>query len=56
MGCTENTAEGSFMASSTAYFNFSLRANAAVDIMALSATRWIIVGATVGVQGLGVTT
>jgi hypothetical protein len=27
-----------------------------VDIMAVGATRWVIVGATVGVQGLGITT
>jgi hypothetical protein len=56
MGCTENTAEGSYISSSTAYFNFTLRANAAVDIMAVSATRWVIVGATVGVQAFGATT
>jgi len=56
MGCTENTVEGAYISSSTAYFNFTLRANAAVDIMAVSATRWVIVGATVGVQAFGATT
>jgi len=56
MGCTKDIIEGAYIASATGYFNFSLRANAAVDIMAVSATRWVIVGATVGVQGLAVTT
>jgi len=56
MGCTENTVEGAYISSSTAYFNFTLRANAAVDIMAVGATRWVIVGATVGVQAFGATT
>jgi hypothetical protein len=54
MGCTEGVAEMAYIASSTGYFNFTLRANAAVDLFAVGATRWVIVGSTLGIEAFNV--
>ena len=53
-GATGSTISGeAFVASSTAYYNLYLRANAAVELMAMSATRWIFMGSTACLTGLG---
>ena len=56
IGATENAAAGAYIASSTAYFNFTIRAGGVVDLMFVSATRSIIVGGTANISGFGVTT
>lgn len=56
-GATGSTISGeAFLASATSYYDFCIRANSAVDLMAVSATRWIFVGGTASVSNLGVTT
>jgi hypothetical protein len=56
LGATKDIIGAAFVASSSGYFNFTVRANSAVELMAISATRWIFLGSTAGIPGLGVTT
>ena len=53
---TSDQAGGAFLASASGYFNFTVRANAAVDLLCLSATRWIVVGTTAGLAAFAAAT
>ena len=56
-GATVGTvAEQAFFCSGTGYFGITLRANSAVELFCVSATRWIIIGSTLNVQSLAPTT
>lgn len=56
-GATVGTIEGqAFFGSGTGYFGIAVRANSAVELFCVSATRWIIVGGTNNVESLAPTT
>jgi hypothetical protein len=56
-GATVGTvAEQAFFCSSTGYFGITVRANSAVELFCVSATRWIIIGSTKNVESLSPST
>jgi hypothetical protein len=56
-GATVGTVEGqAFFGSGTGYFGIALKANTAVELFCVSATRWIIIGSTLNVQSFAPTT
>ena len=55
-GATEGVAGMAYIASSTGNFNFTLRANAMIDLFYPSATRVLIVGSTLGAQAFAAAT
>jgi len=56
-GATVGTiANQAYFGSGTGYFGIAVRANSAVELFCVSATRWILIGSTLNVESLAPTT